>query len=111
MTDSAEKDPDLDYLKGNTPDLAAEWEFDFVVSHCEDNRKIPESEVEAFWEEVLDAADRHGFAVGGSWKAITDADYEAMDKEESVCICPSYPFEPEGESDESDLCPIHGGKR
>jgi hypothetical protein len=29
---------------------------------------------------------------------------------EPVCICPCYPFEPEGEEDESMFCPVHGGK-
>lgn len=100
-----------DYLKGNTPEAASEWNFNFVASHADDNRKIPAAKMDAFWDRVLDAAEEHELVIGGGFKAITDADYEKMDKKDPVCICPSYPFEPEGEQDESDLCPVHGGKR
>jgi hypothetical protein len=78
----AAREKDQDYLKGNTRELAAEWGFSFVASRARSNGKIPEAEVAAFWDKVLDAADEHGFALGGSFKPITDADYEAMDRED-----------------------------
>lgn len=66
------------YLTGNTHDLAAEWSFDFVVSRAESNDKISDEEIDAFWDKVLDAVDDCGLSLGGSYKAITDADYEKM---------------------------------
>lgn len=87
------------YLVGNTHKLAAEWSFDFVVSRAESNDKVSDEEIDAFWDKVLDVVEDCGLSLGGSYKPITDADYEKMDREDPVCICPSYPFEPEGEQD------------
>jgi hypothetical protein len=68
---------DQSYQKGNTRELAAEWDFHFVLSHP-DHDKISEVQVEAFWTKVLDAVDDAGLQLGGSFKPISDEDYERM---------------------------------
>jgi ribosomal protein S27AE len=73
-----------DYTKGNTKDNAAEWEFRFVVSDTK--KRISGSQIDKFWDRILDAVEEFGLSLGGSYQPILDADYEAMDK---VKCCPN----------------------
>lgn len=66
-----------DYLKGNTKEAAAEWDFRFVVSRP-GNDKIAEAEVVTLFDKFLDSVDAAGLQLGGSFKPILDEDYERM---------------------------------
>lgn len=68
----------ISYMKGNTPELAAEWRFDFVVSRI-GNEKVSGEEVDEVLDEIIEILERKGLFTGGGCRPILDRDYEQME--------------------------------